>query len=216
MTVTRTVRRRAPRLRLNPAAASLTAIVFVTLVFATAACSGSDGSDGSSSPEGADGGQQAQAATWAEEVCTTVSDWKVAVDNARATLSDKANLSANGVRDAVDGVAAATDALVADLDSIGPPDITAGDEAQAQLSTLASQLKQEKDTLTSTTSQSSTTMRELLAKVSTITGALATMLTEVAATVEDIGELDGAEELTSAFQDAPTCQQLQASASPGR
>ena len=164
------------------------------------------------SSESSDGNQQSQASTWAEDVCSAASDWKVAVDTAQATLSDKANLSANGVRDAVDAVAAATDSLVANLTSLGAPDTTAGDQAQAQLSTLASQLQQQKDTITSATSQSPTTARELLTQVSTMTGALATMLSNVTATVDNIRQLEGAEELESAFQDALTCKQLQARA----
>ena len=219
MTLTRTIRRRPLRPYQNSVAAGLTALVGAVLLLATAACGGSpstnssDGSDGSDGSEGSEGSQQSQAMTWAEDVCSAASDWKNAINSALTTLSDKANLSANGVRDAVDTVAAATDSLVADLTSLGAPDTTAGDQAQAQLTTLATQLQQQKDTITSATSQSPTSARDLLTQVSTVTGALATMLDDVTTTVDDIGQLDGAEELESAFQDAPACQQLQTSAS---
>ena len=216
MTLTRTIRRRPLRPYQNSVAAGLAALVVAILLLATAACGGSpssNSSDGSEGSEGTEGSQQSQAMTWAEDVCSAASDWKNAINTAMTTLSDKANLSANGVRDAVDTVAAATDSLVADLTSLGVPDTTAGNEAQAQLTTLATQLQQQKDTITSATSQSPTSARDLLTQVSTVTGALATMLDDVTTTVDDIGQLDGAEELESAFQDAPACQQLQTSAS---
>ena len=216
MTRTRTIRRPLLRPYQNSVAAGLTALVVAALLLATAACGGSpssNSSDGTDGSDGSEGSQQSQAMTWAEDVCSAASDWKDAINSALTTLSDKANLSANGVRDAVDTVAAATDSLVADLTSLGTPDTTAGDQAQAQLTTLATQLQQQKDTITSATSQSATTARDLLTQVSTVTGALATMLDDVTTTVDDIRQLDGADELENAFQDAPTCQQLQASAS---
>jgi hypothetical protein len=190
-------------------AAPTAALVSLTLLFGATACGDSDDTNGSSSAQSSTADEQAQAEAWADDVCSPLGDWKIAVDDARATLSDKANLSANEVRGAANGVADATDSLVSDLESLEPPDTTAGDEAQAALSTLSSQLQQHKDTITSATDQSSSTPREMLANVSTVTGALATMLTDVAAAVEDIGQLDGAEKLTSAFQDTPSCQQLQ-------
>ena len=129
-------------------------------------------------------------------------------------MQDEANLSANQVRDVVDSVSAATDSLVADLKGLGPPDTTAGDQAQAQLSTLAGQLRQQQDTIASATEEPSTTMRDLLGKVSTLTRTIATMLADITTAVEHIRQLDGAEELTSAFQDSETCRQLAAGASP--
>ena len=217
MTLIRAFRRSRPRRRENLAAASRTATAVAALVLLAVGC-GSDGTEGSPSSSSSQssgtstGSQEPSASTWAQGVCSTASDWKVAVDTAQATLSDKANLSANGVRDALDSVAAATDSLVADLTNLGPPDTAAGHQAQAQLSALASQLQQQKDTITGATSQSPTTARELLVQVSTITGALATMLSGVTATVQNISQLDGAEELESAFQTTPACQQLHASA----
>jgi hypothetical protein len=203
------------------AAGRLTVAVVAVLVLAAAGCGSSDGSDGSSSEGGptqsssAADGQELSA--WADDVCSAASEWVTAVDAAQTTLSDKANLSANGVRSALDGVATATDSLVTDLTGLGPPDTAAGDQAQAALSALATQLRQQQDEIAGATSQSPTTAGELLTNVSTITGALATMVTGAAATMESIRQLDGAEELESAFKANPNCQQLPAIAngSPG-
>ena len=197
------------------------AAVVAVLVLTAAGCGSSDESDGSASEGGptqsssAAGGQELSA--WADDVCSSASEWMTAVDTAQATLSDRANLSANGVRSTLDSVATATDSLVTELTGLGSPDTAAGDQAQAELSALAHQLRQQQDAITGAASQSPSTARELLANVSTITGALAAMLTGVTATVESISQLDGADELKRAFKTNPNCQQLSAdaNASPG-
>jgi hypothetical protein len=138
-----------------------------------------------------------------------------AVDTAQATLSDKGNLSANRVRSALDSVATATDSLVTELTGLGSPDTAAGDQAQAELSALANQLRQQLDAIAGAASQSPSTARELLANVSTITGALAAMLTAVTATVESISQLKGADELKRTFETNPNCQRLSAKINAG-
>ena len=138
-----------------------------------------------------------------------------AVNTAQATLSDKGNVSANRVRSALDSVATATDSLVTELTGLGSPGTAAGDQAQAELSALANQLRQQQDTITGAASQSPRTARELLANVSTITGALAAMLTDVTATVESISQLNGADELKRTFETNPNCQQLSAKINAG-
>ena len=54
----------------------------------------------------------------------------------------------------------------------------------------------------------------MLASLSTITGALATMSADISKTVDDLGSLDGAAELRDAFDSSASCQKLRASASP--
>jgi len=163
---------------------------------------------------GSESDQQTAAEAWADDVCSTVSDWKGALEDAQTTLSDPANLSANDVKDALESVSTATSAFIDDLNGIGPPDTEAGRAAQEQLSTLSGQLQQQADVVTRTLNQSSANLQELLAQVSTVSGALSTMVTDAVTAVENIRQLDGADELESAFQDSSTCQELRASDGP--
>ena len=68
--------------------------------------------------------------------------------------------------------------------------------------------------MTRTLNQPSANLQELLAQVSTVSGALSTMVTDSVTAVENIRQLDGADELESAFQDSQTCQELRASDGP--
>jgi type I site-specific restriction endonuclease len=163
---------------------------------------------------GAESDQQTAAEAWADDVCSTVSDWKGAVEDAQTTLSDPANLSANDVKDSLASVSTATSAFVTDLKDITAPETEAGAAAQEQLSTLSDQLQQQADVVTRTLNQPSASLQELLAQVSTVSAALSTMVTDAVTAVENIRQLDGADELESAFQDSSTCQELRAGNGP--
>lgn len=163
---------------------------------------------------GSESDQQSATEAWADDVCSTVSDWTGAVEDAQTTLSDPANLSANDVRGALESVSTATTAFVNDLQDIGPPDTEAGEQAGAQLATLSDQLQEQADVVTRTLNQPSASLQELLAQVSTVTKALSTMVTDSVAAVDNIRQLDGADELERAFQDSQTCQELRASGGP--
>ena len=53
---------------------------------------------------------------------------------------------------------------------------------------------------------------QLASAVSTVSGALSTMLTAAQTTVTQLGQIDGADELKTAFEDAESCQELKSSA----
>ena len=196
--MTRTLRQSTLGACRRPAPLALAAV----LVVATG-CAGSGGAD-----------QQSAAEAWADDVCASVSDWTGAVRDAQATLGDPANLSVNDVTDAVEGVSAATSAFVSDLQGFGAPDTDAGQAAQAQLSTLSVQLQEQADIVTRTLDQSSASLQELLTQVSTVSGALSSMVSDSVATVENIRQLDGADELERAVQDSAACQELRTAQSP--
>lgn len=161
-----------------------------------------------------DNNQPSSTEAWAGRVCATASNWLGAVSDAQATLTDTTNLSADSLRGAFDDVAGATETLVTNLGKLGTPDTKAGDEAQAQLSSLSDQLKQQQGVISGATAQAAGSVQGLLSQVSTVSGAIATMLTAVSTTIDNIRQLDGAAELEKAFQDAQACQELRASASP--
>jgi hypothetical protein len=180
-------------------------VLLGTLALGAAGC-------GDSSDDAED--QQTSAEAWAGDVCSTAADWRAAIDDAQATLTDTGNLSADLIRETVDDVATATATLVTDLSEMGAPDTEAGDEAEARLSSLSDQLQQQEDVISGATDESAGGLQNLLAQVSTVTGAIATMLADVSAAVDDIRRLDGAQELENAFQDSSACQELRTSTSP--
>jgi hypothetical protein len=187
---------RQPALR---ACRPLASFALAAVLVVATGCAGSNGGD-----------EQSAAEAWADDVCASVSDWTGAVQEAQATLGDPANLSASDVTDSLESVSTATSAFVSDLKGFGSPDTDAGQAAQTQLSTLSDQLQEQADIVTRALNQSSGNLQQLLAQVSTVAGALSSMVNDSVAAVEDIRQLDGAEELERAFQDSATCQELRA------
>ena len=166
---------------------------------------------GGSSPSGQ---HRSQAEIWADNVCTSISTWRATVSKAKSTLSHPADLTASTFKATVREVVDATSTLVTEVGNLGPPGASAGAQAADQLSTLSKELEQEMAVVKKAIGSGAASPSEILADLSTITGALASMSADIKKTVEGLGSLDGAAELKDAFKSSASCQQLTASASP--
>jgi hypothetical protein len=176
----------------------------VAVVSCTAGCGGS-----STSSQG-----KTEAEKWADDVCTSISTWRDTVSQAKSTLRHPADLTVSTFKSTVHEVVDATSRLVTEVGDLGPPDTSAGKQAADQLSTLSKELEQEMAGVKKTIQSDAASLSEMLASLSTITGALTTMSTDISKTVDDLGSLDGAAELRDAFDSSASCQKLTASASP--
>ena len=176
----------------------------IAVVSCAAGCGGS-----STSSQG-----KTEAEKWADDVCSSISTWRDTVSQAKSTLRHPADLTVSTFEDTVRGVVDATRTLVTEMGNLGPPDTTAGNQAADQISNLSEQLDKERAVLKKTIQSDAASPSEVLANLSTITGALATMGSDISKTVEGLGSLDGAAELRDAFDSSASCQKLTASASP--
>jgi len=155
-----------------------------------------------------------EAEKWADDVCSSISTWRDTVSQAKSTLRNPADLSVSTFKSTLHEVVDATSRLVTQVGDLGPPDTSAGKQAADQLSTLSKELEQEMAVVKKTIQSDAASPSEMLASLSTITGALATMSADISKTVDDLGSLDGAAELRDAFDSSASCQKLSASASP--
>jgi hypothetical protein len=176
----------------------------IAVVSCAAACGGS-----STTSQG-----KTEAEKWADGVCSSISTWRDTVSQARSTLRHPADLSVSTFEDTVRGVVDATRRLVTEMGNLGPPNTTAGNQAADQISKLSAQLDKEMAVLKKTIQSDAASPSEVLANLSTITGALATMSSDISKTVDGLKSLDGAAELRDAFDSSANCQKLRASASP--
>jgi hypothetical protein len=176
--------------------------LLATLVLVSACGDSKNGADQPSSTE-----------AWAGDVCSTASTWLRTVSDAQASLTDTSNLNADSLRGAFDDIVGATKTLATDLGKLGAPDTQAGDEAKAQLTSLSGQLQQQQGVISDATAQAAGSVQGLLSQVSAVTAAVATMFSDIGTTVDNLRQLQGADELQKAFQDASACQELRASAS---
>lgn len=148
------------------------------------------------------------AESWASDLCSSVGAWTTTMRDARSTLSAPRELSVDEVEATFAEVRTATSTLVDGLGDLGAPDTEAGDEAGELVSSLSEDLQAQAALVEDASSDQPQGMADLLARVSTVTGAVSEMVSDTQATVTDIRALDGAQELEDAFASTASCQDL--------
>ena len=163
---------------------------------------------GCSESEDGSGSEPTAAESWASDVCSTVGAWTTTVKDARATLSTPRDLSVDEIEATFTELRTATSTLVDELGDLGVPDTEAGDEAEERISSLSEQLQDQAAVVDDASGDQPQGMGELLASVSTVSGAVAQMISDTQAAVADLRVLDGAQELEDAFSSAASCEDL--------
>jgi hypothetical protein len=148
------------------------------------------------------------AESWAAPVCTTVGARTTTLKDPKETLSTPRDLSAADIESTFAEVRTATSTLVDELGDLGVPDTDAGDQAEERVSSLSDQLEEQATVVEDASGDQPQGMGELLASVSTVSGAVAQMISDTQAAVADLRALDGAQELEDAFKDTAACQDL--------
>ena len=148
--------------------------------------------------------------TWASGFCSSVTTWQAALTSAAGSL--KSDPTKDGLQTAADDAKSATQTLASDLKDLGKPDTEAGQQAKDSLDQLSTSLQKDVDTIEETVKGVSGAS-EVLTAVSTVTGTLATMGTEVKTTFTDLQGLDAKGELKDAFTSSSDCDSLTSSGS---
>jgi archaellum component FlaC len=181
-------------------------IALVVIVLAGAGLvAGCGGSDDNSS------GQTSSAAEWADDLCSAVSTWTSSISSSGKALQQN-GLSKEGLDDAVNDVKSANDTLLDDIGNLGKPDTQAGDQAQQSLEQLSSDLQQDVDSIEAAVEDVSS-VSAVLQAAPALSSSLATMDTQVRATVKELEGLDAGGELQSAFEQSSACDDLSSNSS---
>jgi hypothetical protein len=170
----------------------LPGVIVVMLAVATAGCGGSDDSSSAT-------------AEWADGFCTSLTSWTDELQGIGNSLTDTSSLSVDKITSAVDQAMDATQQLVDDVKSLGPPDTESGDEAQAAVENLADELDANVQKLQDEFGDSSQSLPQVLSKISVVTSTLAEMAKDVGATFQQLDDIDAKGELTDAVEQADAC-----------
>jgi hypothetical protein len=141
------------------------------------------------------------AVAWASGVCSALTGWRATAQEAVSSV--RGNPSQDGVNTALDEIQAGTKALSSSLQALGAPQTANSEQAKKTIDTLQSQLQDGAAAIRRAVNSSSGAMET----VSSVTGALATMQTQLTAARDALRSLEGGE-LHDAFRSSPACRQL--------
>ena len=153
------------------------------------------------------GGDDEPSATesWAGDVCSSVTTWQESIASATESLKD--DPSAESVQSAVDEITTATRTLADDLKQSGAPETEAKSQADELLTTLADDLGNAVDTVEQEVDSAQGAAGALTAGAAVVT-TLTTAGQQVSSTVDELEQLDGAGEISDAFDNADACRKL--------
>lgn len=159
-----------------------------------------------------DGSGPVETTEWADSVCASLGEWRGAI----TSLADvQGELTAEALENSLDEADSATDELVDDLRSLGPPDLDAGDEAERALDDAAEGLRGSYDALREAAqdaldAETPAAFLQQLASLAPQFQALVQQAQDVVATLRSASLFgESSAELEQAFAAAPSCVQLQ-------
>jgi methyl-accepting chemotaxis protein len=154
------------------------------------------------------GGDDSKSKTeaWADGVCQAFATWQKSVTDSANKL--KSSPTQDTITSAADSIRKATQTLADDLSGLGKPGTQSGDQAQASLKTLSTQLSSSADQIQSAAS-AATDLSSALTAASAIATSISKVGDEVRTTVQQLDDLDTKGELQKAFNDSKSCKELQ-------
>jgi hypothetical protein len=163
---------------------------------------------------GCGGDDEDPAEAWANDVCGSIVDYRDTIQGVASDFqSDPGSVSVNSIRDAVGEVGDATTELVDSIRDAGPPDTEAGQQAKTELEGLADRTEQAIEQAQQAAESETSNLTTLITQLTTIAGQVGSIVSDVAATFQQVVNLDGGQELEDGFRDASNCQELQSGSS---
>jgi hypothetical protein len=172
----------------------LLALVVVLVALVAAGC-GSDDDESDTSTT----------AAWAEDFCTSVTDW----DNELEQIADELveSPSREGLEDAAQQAEDATDSFIQEVRDLGGPETESGQAVDDSLEQLADTVDEQKAAIEEAVDEADG-LTGAAGAVSAIGTSISTMATALQTALQAIEDEDASGELKTAFEDTPACDEL--------
>ncbi len=146
---------------------------------------------------------------WAGSLCTAITTWKTSITSAVDSVKS-GSVSKSSLQKAADQVKSANQTFADTVKGLGKPDTKAGAQAKDSLDQLSTNITTEQDKI-STEIDGATSVVGIITAAPVILDSLKTMGTDVTDTFKHLQTLDASGELSSAFDQASSCQSLKSS-----
>ena len=171
--------------------------VALLIVVSCAACGGGGSSTTTTNEQAAQ--------DWADGLCTATNTYITSLTSLGDTLKG-GNITKDSLNQSLDTAKSATQTFSDDVKALGSPPVS-DSKTKNTLEDLQSELSKDADTIKNAMSNVSNAS-EVLSAVSTITGTLATVGTQISTAYDDIKKADPKGTIQTAFKNAPACSSL--------
>ena len=153
---------------------------------------------------GGDSEPEVSASTqWAGDLCTAVATWKSSISTIASTLAG--NPTKDGLESAASDAQDSTETLIDTVKGLGSPGTESGDQAKSTVESLADSLQSDVDTI-QTAVEDVSGVQGLLTAVSTVSGAVANMTSELSSSLTELQSVENVDnELKQSFSEAESC-----------
>jgi methyl-accepting chemotaxis protein len=180
--------------------AVLLASLVAALALVAAGCGGSDEPEASATVQ------------WADEFCGAVSTWTDSLKQIGEQFTDLSSLNQDSVEEAVNDARKATDDMLDEIRGLGTPDTESGEEAKQAVDDLATELDGGIAEIEQTV-EGIQGITGIPGAISTLTTTLTSMSQAVTTAASTLTSGEVGDELKSAFEQAPACDDLTSSSS---
>jgi hypothetical protein len=171
--------------------------VALLIVVSCAACGGGGSSTTTTNEQAAQ--------DWADGLCTATSTYITSLTSLGDTLKG-GNITKDSLNQSLDTAKSATQTFSDEVKALGSPPVS-DSKTKNTLKDLQSELSKDADAIKNAMSNVSNAS-EVLSAVSTITGTLATLGTQISTAYADIKKADPKGTIQTAFKNAPACSSL--------
>jgi methyl-accepting chemotaxis protein len=168
-------------------------MVIAALALVAAGC-GSDDEESTSST-----------AAWAEDFCTSVTQWQDEIEQIGDDLRESP--STDALQDAADEASDATDAFIEEVRGLGGPETESGQEVEDSVDQLADVVDEEKAKIEEAVDDAEG-VTGAFGAASEIAASISTMATALQTTIQTIEDGDASGELETALEETPACDEL--------
>jgi hypothetical protein len=161
---------------------------------------------------GCGGDDEPPAEAWANDVCTSISDWRTTIEGIVGDVQSQITSGNAGaaIKDAVASGVDATTQLKDELQAIGAPETEAGEEAKQALDDFADDAAQTAEDVQAQAQKlpDSGSVSELLSQLTPLAASLESLAQEGQAKLNDLEQLDPSGEIQDGVENAESCQSL--------
>jgi ABC-type transporter Mla subunit MlaD len=140
---------------------------------------------------GGDGGDESSAQAWADDFCSAAGDWRTSLEDVVSGISPS-DLSADGVRDAIDEGLEATEEFVDEIRGLDAPETEAGQQVAEAVDGMADSVEATADEL-GTIFGEDDSLQDLITKVPQAAAQIAQLEDELQSSFEELEGLDTGE-----------------------